>query len=294
MGEVNRILNDESNNDKDLVRDLSVYIKNHKDKGLPINKKFVKDITDIILRNNEINFNDIVFTNDCCRLAAWYNKDNVLEINLTNTINGSKFLKEVCLKSKTGDNKMFAYYETIATLIHELTHAKQGYIMETNKESIYDPGEALVDEHYSSYIEHHDETLDERYANLREKVIAYQVMTYIYPSKFTNQFRNEIFYYLLYGYLINNVDEIINAPEAKVTYDDSEVISAIDNYNSILSQHSIEGVNIEATEDMTLYDRLYLGLPITLEEYEDIMLLWERLNTEDGDVKKLINKLQRN
>ena len=61
MEEINNILNDESHNDKQLIKELSIYIKNHRDKGLPINKKFFLNIINIILRNSEVDFNEINF-----------------------------------------------------------------------------------------------------------------------------------------------------------------------------------------------------------------------------------------
>ena len=290
MNEVNRILDDESNNDKELIRELSVYVKNHRDKGLPINKKFVEDVASIILRNSEIDCEEIIFNNDNSRLAAWWQQYKVVEFNLTEILNSSKDLKKIWLKSKTGDNKIFAYYETIGSIIHELTHARQDYIID-EKKNIYGSGKEFVSTNYGTYHQHHDEALNERYANLREKVITYQVLSYIYPTKEINQLRYEILYYLLYGYKIDNIDEVVNALNAEHIHDYSEVISAIDNYNSVLDSVKIDKVNLEPTEEMTLYDRLYLGLPITLEEYINIMDLFRGIHTQDGDVKKLINKL---
>ena len=292
MSEINRILNDESNNDKELIRELSVYVKNHRDKGLPINRKFVKDVTDIVLRNSEINCENIIFSDVQSHIAAWWPDYNVADFNVTEILSWPKRIKKN-LKSKTGDNKVFEYYEIIATIIHELTHARQHYISKFGN-VVYNPFFELTEEMYETYSIYHDETLNERYANLREKVISYQVLSYIYPYKYIEALRYDLLYYLLYGYKIDNDGEIELAVKTKTIDDNSVMISAIENYNSILEACSIEGVNIKPTEDMTLYDRLYLGLPITTEEYRELAKLYNRLRTEDGDVKKLINKLQRN
>ena len=64
MNEINIILNDESYDDKALVKELSIYIKNHRDKRLPIDGKFIKNITSIVLRNSEIICNEIILTNN--------------------------------------------------------------------------------------------------------------------------------------------------------------------------------------------------------------------------------------
>ena len=290
MSEINRILEDESNNDKELIRELSVYVKNHRDKGLPINKKFVEDVASIILRNSEIDYDEIILNNDNSRLGDWWLQDGVVELNLTEILNNSKYLKKICLKSKVGDNKIFAYYETIGSIIHELTHARQDYVT-TPQNNIYASGKELVSKDYMTYHTHHDEALNERYANLREKVITYQVLSYIYPPKQVNQLRYEILYFLLYGYKVDNIDEVVDAFNAEYIHDCTEIISAIDNYNSVLDSVEIDKVNMEPTEDMTLYDRLYLGLPITLEEYTNIIDLYRGIHKQNGDVKKLINKL---
>ena len=291
MNEINKILDDESNNDKELIRELSVYVKNHRDKGLPINGKFAKDIANIVLRNSEVDFEEIILNDDNRRMAAWWNEYGILEYNLTKILNYSKHVKKNWLNSKTGDNKVFAYYEVIASIIHEITHARQDYVTSNNKNTIYNPGNIFVKKHHNVYEEHHDEDLNERYANLREHVITYQVLSYIYPLKYINELRYDFLYYLLYGYKIDNGDEVISAPYETFTYDDTKIISAVDNYNSILESVSVEKVNIEANENMTLYDRLYLGLPITLEEYENIRHLSNKMRAKNDDVKKLINKL---
>ena len=51
MSEINKVLNDESKNDKELIKELSVYVKNHRDKNLSIDKKFFEDVIDITLKN---------------------------------------------------------------------------------------------------------------------------------------------------------------------------------------------------------------------------------------------------
>lgn len=100
MSEINRILEDESNNDKELIRELSVYVKNHRDKGLPINKKFVEDVASIILRNSEIDYDEIILNNDNSRLGAWWSQYGVVELNLTEILNNSKYLKKYVLNQK--------------------------------------------------------------------------------------------------------------------------------------------------------------------------------------------------
>ena len=40
MEDINYLLNDESNNDKILIKELSIYIKNHRDNNIKTNKKY--------------------------------------------------------------------------------------------------------------------------------------------------------------------------------------------------------------------------------------------------------------
>ena len=70
MNYINYVLNDESNNDKQLVKELSVYVRNHAKNRLPIDRTFVKNIIDIILKNSEIDYNMIDFS-IYCDYAAW-------------------------------------------------------------------------------------------------------------------------------------------------------------------------------------------------------------------------------
>ena len=98
--------------------------------------------------------------------------------------------------------------------------------------------------------------------------------------------------YLLRGYKIDNGKETTKAMQTEYVYDDLEIISALDNYNSILEESSVDKIAIDSIENMTLYDRLYLGLPITPLEYVNIYNLYDKLTCEHENIKTLINRLQ--
>jgi len=68
-------------------------------------------------------------------------------------------------------------------------------------------------------------------------------------------------------------------------------MSALENYNNIAQDNSLDKIEINPDEPMGLYDRLYLGLPISIEEYFKLLDSTKRLLTESGTLKKLINKL---
>ena len=295
MNDINHILNDESINDKQLIKELSIYIKNHDEKNLPLNKKFVEDIIDITLRNSEIEYNGVYFINDNNFIAFWYSTYMELYFNVTEMFKNAMLLKDEYLKSKIGKNKIFIYFDTISTVIHEITHARQFYVMNKDKNEIYSSCNELINEMHDVYKMNHDYVLTERYANLRGNTIAYQVMSYVYKPRIVSEFRSLIFDYLTQGYEVDYRIEDID-PETGLVYidinEDSPISCALDFYNQIMEECSLEKVNIEAEPDMALYDRLYMGLPIDTDEFVEIntSVLKDILDKEkkDKDVKQLI------
>lgn len=279
MSEINKVLNDESKNDKELIKELSVYVKNHKNKKLPINKEFVKGIIDISLRNSEVDFKKIEFVNDMSIGASWLPESMGLEFNLTGALKYARLLKDYRFHSKVGDNDIFLYYSVIEFVIHELTHARQYYVNLIEKNEVYNSCEELIEKKYDVYRVNHDKVLIERYAHLRGHTLAYEVLSYIYSMEQIQEFRRIIYVYLLMGYKVNH---------------NGDTISALDKYNELMKENSLSIVNIDSNDDMTLYDRLYLGLPISTLEYHKLKLLYADIWHNDDKtqkVKTLINKL---
>ena len=291
MNEINKIIKDESHNDKELVKELSIYVKNHRDKNLPIDGKFIKDVANIIFKNSEIDFNYILFTND--PRIAWNQQEKCPEFNILRFRERSKYKKDVWFKAKkVGNARIFEYHEYLELIIHELTHGRQYYLVEKEKNEIYDSFYRFLEENYKTYCDYHDNTLGERYANLRASVLAYQVLSYIYPYECTHMFRKAILWYLIYGYHVMYNGEFIPANTICDFYSNTQLISAVDFYNILLKEVGINQINIEVNENMTLYDRLYLGLPITPLEYVKISNLYNELASKRGDVKTLVNRLK--
>jgi hypothetical protein len=292
MNEINNILKDESNNDKELIRELSVYIKNHRDKKLSVNKNFFKDIVDICLRNSEIDFCGIE-TIDNENLAQWNDEDGMLGFNITKILNTAKWSKKEWL-SNPGDNRLFTYYHVLETIIHELTHARQSYLLKKEGNNIYNSCLKFICEQYDAYKAFHDDVLIERYADLRAANIAFQVLSYIYPQNQIKELRDIQFECLFDGYKIICDECPIPILEMDKIYADDEILSALDNYNEIVGEYSLPGTSIDTNEHMTLYDRLYLGLPISMLELCELNCLYYYVNEEReylGDVKTLINRL---
>ena len=276
MDYINYALNDKSKNDRLLIKELSIYIRNHYSKGLPINKKFVSDVIDIILRNSEIDFNYIYYS-DYSEIAVWYSYDETIEFNITEMVNALR--KVGYYNSRVANKKLLSYFYVLSTIIHELTHGRQDYVMKNDNNIIYRSCDALVNENYETYSEHHDDILIERYANLRGDSIAYEVLSYVFSDKETRAFITAINSYLLDGYKID---------------DDGNMISALDTYNKIMEDCGMPIVDIDVDEDIDLYSRLYLGLPITKDEYKKIRKLYSDIYYErvkKRDIRKLINKL---
>ena len=284
MSVINDVLNDESNNDKQMIKEISVYVRNHKDKNLPFNKKFVKDVSDIVLRNSEVDFTSYYFHNRKGSVASWsgeYFKYNIAKIESL----GKKLKKN--FNFHIGDNQILKYYFFISTIIHEITHARQDLVREKEGNEIYYSSDILVKDFRHIYDSYHDTVLEERYANLRGDRLAYQVLTYIYPLEKIKELRRIILSDLLYayGYLITEDQE-----GNEVEY---EFLSAIDSYNKLTKKAHIPEIDFRIHGDASLYDRLYLGLPISEEEYDELWNLYYKMNDyeEVEDVMKLVNRI---
>ena len=291
MRDINDVLNDESHNDKELVKELSIYVKNHKDKKLPINKQFIKDIIDITLRNSEIDFENVVFINFNDISGIWVDDSKTLIISSVGISKQSKLYKDY-LHSRIGDNSILAYYTIIETIVHELTHARQYYVNATQRNDIYTSCNEIVHKKYKEYRENHDLVLTERYASLRGSTIAYEVLSYIYPQKQVKEFKNVVYGYLLAGYKVDYNGEITCAGLDYYLHDDSRIISALDSYNELIESISMPTINIESGDNMQLYDRFYLGLPITTKEYNMLRIMCNDMVEQSSSVKGLIRELQ--
>lgn len=274
MNEVNWILNDESNNDKQMIKELSTYIKNHRDKGLPINKKFVKDIVGIVAQNSELDYGSICFINDNKSIASFsLSPSKNLNFNINVMMKWAKLIRGYD-HWQLADNRIIAYHYVLATIIHELTHARQFYLKDDEGHEMYKTFYDTVSE--EMYNGNERKFLIERYAAIRGYDIAFQVLSYIYPLEKIRQLQTRTLVYLLDDYVLD-----------EESFDTPVVISAIDTHNSIMRANGLSEVSIPLNENMTLYDRLYLGLPITFSEYIDMDNLFCDLAHNNAPVKRL-------
>ena len=278
MEDINYLLNDESNNDKILIKELSIYIKNHRDNNNKINRKFIKNIISIILNNNEIQIDEIII-DDTCNNVLGTCGSGILYLNMTNIINFSKDINRA-YNLKIGDNRLLVYYELLFVIFHELTHARQEYLMNNNYNNMYNSSYELLQDNYDQYMENYDNILIERYANLRGAILSYKVLSYIYSKKDINQLQKMIILYLYNGY---KKDE------------DGNIVAIIDYFNNIINENNLTKINDDFSEYKSFYNRLYLGLPITEKEFKNISELYWMIEKDacvDEEIRLLIRNLR--
>ena len=278
MEDINYLLNDESNNDKILIKELSIYIKNHRDNNIKINKKFIKNIVSIILNNSEIQIDEIII-DDTCNNVLGTCGSGILYLNMTNIINFSKDINRA-YNLKIGDNRLLVYYELLFVIFHELTHARQEYLMNNNYNKMYNSSYELLQDNYDQYMENYDNILIERYANLRGAILSYKVLSYIYSKKDINQLQKMIILYLYNGY---KKDE------------NGNMVAIIDYFNNIINENNLTKINDDFSEYKSFYNRLYLGLPITENEFKNIINLYWKIEKDtcvDEEIRLLIRNLR--
>lgn len=256
MKKINEILKDNSLNDRLLIKELSIYIKNHKLNKKKIDGNFVRDIINIITSNEEAIIDNIIFVDDDSFLGCYYDKE--IEINLT-AINNLKYYYSNL------NMEIMAYYEVLFVIVHELTHAKQHYLIENGKHNVYNSSFEYVDNYYSNYEINHDLTPTERYADARGIYIAYQVLSYIYPEEKLLYIKNEFFENLIkeycYCFYCDEGNDILDEEIL-----DGDIQSPISQFNEIINGTKIEKVCIDDS-DINLFEKIYLGLDISTEEY---------------------------
>ena len=294
MQDANSVLNDQSNNDYQLTKELSVFIRNHKNKHLPIDKKYYQTILDIVMRNSSVDYSNVYFTDNPSPNGE-FNQDsgnilfNIDKINKQAESLNKKFFNSV---NERVNPVIIRYYYSLGLIIHEITHATQYGLLPTDKSNIYYSSYDICTNHNETYSKNHDLILFERYANLRGFSLAYKVLSYIYPEKDILYLKEHIYAYLLYGYKVNR-GGIIKDIVYFYNLDDEETIqSPVDTHNAIMDSCSIDNVQIESDDDMPLYDKLYLGLPLEIEEYCALLNTYRYLLSQSGDIGQIIRKLQ--
>lgn len=287
MDLINSILNDKSENDKKLVKELSRYLRRFVNSSQRINKDFVNEIADIVLKNYEVQYNDLQFNNeDLC--GSWNDDDFVLSFNLAQII---KNAKEHGKHQKNFYNVISVFY-VIETIVHEITHARQSFINSKPFNSIMNSCIDLLNQNYEAYIRNWEYVLIERYARLRGCLIAYNAVSYVYPEEDLEYVKTYTFYQFMLGYKVCNGNVITPAGEDYKLNSDTEIISPLETYNLLMELNSMPTINFLLPDDLDLYSRLYLGVSITTDEFKAVDEIYQDLyfnNTPIGNVRELIN-----
>lgn len=287
MDVINSILNDKSENDKQLVKELSRYLKRFINSSQRINKNFVNGVADIVLKNYEIQYNYLRFNNDH-HCGSWCDDSYVISFNIAQIF---KNAKEHGKHQKNYYNVISVFY-IIETVVHEITHGRQAYIDSEQFNSIQSSCTDLLNQNYNEYMNNYEYILIERYARLRGALIAYHTVSYVYPEEDLEYVKTYMFYQFMLGYNIRNGNITTPAGEDYTLNKDTVIISPLDTYNSVMETNFMPTVNFSLPDNLDLYSRLYLGVSITLDEFKAIDEIYQDLyfnNAPVGNVRELIN-----
>ena len=290
MADINYILQDESNNDKKLIKELSQFIIDHDSKRLKIDKTFLTKITNIILSNYDVDYDCLKLISTKDDLGYWDCENNILLLDRNGLMDEARKYRKWF---SHGNDRIYLYYNIINTIVHEITHAKQFALFNENK--IYNSGYTLLEKNRNDYVAFYDSVLIERYAALRGNNIAYKTMSYVYPNDKIQGLKIFNFGYMFEGYKIINNGKVVNTDEDYVVDKYTEIIPPIETYNAVMKKNSIPQVRFDNVEDMDLYTRFYLGLKVSNLEYQFLSIIYNKtLNSIEPkeDLKRLINKFK--
>ena len=245
-------LNDESNNDYQLINEISELLKIYKKNNKRVDRNFVDRVMNIALINDSLNINSKILF-DSGNFCGYYGVvDKGLYLNYQHLQSSKKYYKNARLK----DGNLFEYYEFIISILHEMTHAKQYDIIDSNVQceasNLYKYSDEFLKNNLDLYISNHDTVPYERYANIRSNYLAVEILKRIYNLEELWFFQWELLYYLLYNY------------DNKGLYPLRKFNELVENYSLPRFDHLIPKIDIS---DDNLYERLNIGLPITKEEY---------------------------
>lgn len=243
-------LNDKSNNDYQLIHDISEVLRDYKNKNKRVDRKFVDKVVNILLMNDNIDVNRTEFVPN--RFAYYDIMDKTICINFQRAQGNRKYYKQI----KSKDGNLFEYYVFLSIILHEFTHAKQYAIIDQGTKyevsDIYRYSDYFLQEYNPLYNLNHDTIPYERYANIRSHYLTIEISKRLYNIKKLWYFQCMFLSELLYDY-----DEEGIYPLKK--FNDLIESNTSDSFNNLIP-------NIDIQED-NLYERLNIGLPITEKEF---------------------------
>ena len=275
---------DKSNNDYQLVNDISKIVRSYKDKNKPVDMDFAKKVYNCCLENDNVNYCEIKSDSD--DLSYGYFDSDAIYLNYSMFDYYFDELKDAERFNNLGDHNMIKYHFLISTILHEFTHAKQYYIAFNNNinmmASIYQFCFEVNIFNPSFYQFYYDYIPIERYANIRSYFLANKVMEKVYGDKSLLLFKTIFLTHLIKDYEINysplgTFNDICN------NYGYTEFSEYMPNYN--------------ITDD-NLWERLCCGVEIKPEEYIYLHNFYSHLvddsdsycwnEIKNKDIKKLI------
>ena len=271
-------LMDKSKNDYQLVTELSKIVRSYKDKNKPVDRKFVNKVVDVCLINSEINLkNGVIIAGNSKILENDFNSCYVDDTIIYSSISLKNFyemLDKFGSAYNFGDRYMLSYYSVMCTLIHEISHARQDYIVKNYPYSfagmIYSYSNNVFENEQEFYDIYYDCFPEERNAFLRGTYISSKVMEYVYGDKLSLFFKGLFFDELLINYDYNMY------PLKR--FGDACKKFGYDYFDCLIP-------NVELTYENFL-DRVWCGCELTEAEYDHLIDLNIGLFNPENELKK--------
>lgn len=265
-----------SNNDKQLIYDLSKILKFYKDNRMYADMNFANRVSMIFGQNDSISLNTI--SSSCDNNSGSFTPtDKNLEINFLSNNEWVDIYRKLCVGNKkcnSGNRVKYYNYSFLSTLLHELTHSKQSFLLDNFRSDdlvkIVEYCDKLIALNYEFYFINHDFFPIERYAELRSLLLSADVIDYVYPNE-----NNLIFKF-------NYLDELL------IDYDESglcplEYFADLCYLNNLPDFYDI--LTSIDYQNMSLNEKIFLGFPISRKEYKNINFLVDEMKNKflDGE-----------
>lgn len=278
--------------DRRMIYDISKVVKKYKVNKMRADVNFCNEVCDIFSKYNNINLNYVGAASFQNKFAGVCCSDiDELYINFDRLINTAKVHKNATIdnhKYNFGDNNRLYNFLVLFTLLHELAHAKQFYIIKNSKDlnsEVYQFWSNLIAEKSAMYQLYHDTVPCERYADLFGFECAIEVFDYVYKDKNS------------YAYRLYYLDTLMS-----FYFDDP--MGPLNHFSEGCESNNYDRfdllINRLDKEELSLLERLFLGLPISEEnlykleeiycDYYDT-LSKETYNIEDYSVKMLCKRI---
>lgn len=271
-------LMDSSKNDYQLVTELSKIVRSYKDKNKPVDRKFVNKVVDVCLINSEINLkNGVIIAGNSKILENDFNScyvDDTIIYSSLSLKNFYEMLDKFGSAYNFGDRYMLSYYSVMCTLIHEISHARQDYIVKNYPYSfagmIYSYSNNVFENEQEFYDIYYDCFPEERNAFLRGNYIANMVIKHIYGDKLSLFFKKLFFKELLINY------DYDMYPLKR--FGDACKQFGYDYFDRLIS-------DVELTHE-NFFERVWCGYKITEDEYNHLIDLCISISYPNNDVVK--------